>query len=133
MVLSLSLVAVVMRVIPLSLGRTNFRSVGWAIRGVYAPDDPPYGTHCSRHALGSFRQHGIERKRGLAEDPILIRRLGEGERLARGAENLGQRADRIRKIRAPGDPGSAERIDDLAEERIRRALAPALGLYIDGR
>src|SRR5262245_34811081 len=72
-----------------------------------------------------LRQRRIKRLRGLAEDPILVGRLGEGERLARGAENLGQRADRIRKIRAPGEPGSAERIDDLAEERIRRALAPA--------
>ena len=81
----------------------------------------------------SLGQSGIERECGLAENPILIGCLGEGERLARGAENLGQRADRIGKIGAPGDPGSAERIDDLAEERIRRGLAPALGRYIDGR
>src|SRR3984893_19375429 len=81
----------------------------------------------------SLGQYRIERERGLAEDPILIGRLGKGERLARGGENLGERADRIRKIRAPGDPGSAERIDELAEERVRRAPAPALGRYIDGR
>src|SRR5215472_14296840 len=81
----------------------------------------------------SLCQSGIERERGLAEDPVLIGRLGEGKRLARGAEDLGERADRVRKVRAPGDAGSAERIDDLAEERIRRTLAPALGRYIDGR
>src|SRR5437667_9769074 len=81
----------------------------------------------------SLGQSRIERQCGLAEDPILIRRLGEGERLARGVEDFRQRADRIRKIRTPGNPGSAERIDDLAEERLRRAFAPALGRYIDGR
>src|SRR6266566_3796910 len=81
----------------------------------------------------SLGQSRIERQCGLAENPILIRRLGEGERLARGAEDFRQRADGIRKIRAPGDPGSAECIDDLAEERLRGAFAPALGRYIDGR
>src|SRR2546430_17400471 len=81
----------------------------------------------------SLCQSGIERERCLAEDPVLIGRLGKGKRLARGAEDLGQRADRVRKVRAPGDAGRAERIDDLAEERIRRTLAPARGRYIDGR
>src|SRR4051812_11867198 len=81
----------------------------------------------------SLGQSRIERQRGLAENPILIRRLGKRERLARGAEDFRQRADRVRKIRAPGDPGSAERIDDLAEERLRRAFAPALGRDVDGR
>src|SRR5215472_17322301 len=98
MVLSLSFVAVAVRLIPSSLG-----------------------------------ERGIERERGLAENPILVRRLGEGERLARGAEQLRQRADRVREIRAPGDPGCAEGIDDLAEERLRRGFAPALGRHVDGR
>src|SRR6516165_8384163 len=80
----------------------------------------------------SIGQSGIERERGLAENPILVRRLGKGERLARGVEDFRQRADRIRKIGTPGNPGSAEGIDDLAEERLRRAFAPALGRYIDG-
>src|SRR4029450_1914182 len=80
----------------------------------------------------SLGQSGIERERGLAKDPILIRRLGKGERLPCGTENLGERADRIRKIRAPSDAGCAERIDDLAEKRLRRAFAPALWRYVDG-
>jgi hypothetical protein len=35
------------------------------------------------------------------------------------------------KVRAPGDAGSAERVEDLAEERVGRPLAPALGRNID--
>src|SRR5579871_5629260 len=81
----------------------------------------------------SLRQHRIERQRGLAEYPVLIRRLGERERLAAGRQNLRQRTDRIRKVRAPGDARRAEHVDDLAEEAVGRTFAPALRLPVDWR
>src|ERR1700722_6714580 len=101
-----------MSLIPSSTGQRHLVNVSWSM---------------------SLSQSGIERERGLAKDPILIRRLGEGKRLARGAQDFRERADRIRKIRTPGNPRGAERNDDLAEKRFRRAFAPALGRHIDRR
>src|SRR5580700_8166304 len=74
---------------------------------------------------------GIERLCGLAEDPFLIRSLGERKRLSCGLENVRQRALGIRKIRAPGDPCGAERVDHFSEERFRRAFAPVFWRHVD--
>src|SRR5580704_6695273 len=101
-----------MSLIPSSTGQRHLVNVSWSM---------------------PLSQSGIERERGLAKDPILIRRLGEGKRLARGAEDFRQCANRIRKVRTPGNPRGAERIDDFSEKRFRRAFAPALGRYVDGR
>src|SRR5581483_12249536 len=81
----------------------------------------------------SFGQHRIERERGLAKNPVLIGWLGEPERLAAGAQDLGQRAGRIREVRAPGDARCAESVDDFAEIAVGRAFAPALRLPVDRR
>src|SRR5258706_13755207 len=81
----------------------------------------------------STNKRRIEGLRGLAEDPFLIGILGERKRLSCRPETFRQRAARIRKIRAPGDPWGAERVDRLSEERFRRAFAPGFRRHVDRR
>src|SRR5580658_6249627 len=75
----------------------------------------------------SLWKRGIERKGGFAENPILVGRLGERKRLACVAEDFRQSTGRIWEIRTPRHPRSTERINDLAEKRLRRSLTPFLG------
>src|SRR5262249_42219317 len=81
----------------------------------------------------SVLEHRIETLRGLARNPVLLARLGKRECLLRGAQDLLQGADRVRKVRPPGDALRPEGVDDPAEERVGRALAPALRAHVDGR
>src|SRR5262249_1076343 len=81
-------------------------------------------------AASSTRGGRIEHLPGPAGGPLLIRLLGERKRPSRCSEDFRQCSYRIRKIRAPRNPGGAERLDDLSEERIWRALAPALGRHV---
>src|SRR5712672_1917248 len=81
----------------------------------------------------SVLQARIERERSLAEDPILIARLGERKCLLCRGQNLLQRSDRVGEIRSPGDTFGAECVDHLAKERLRSALPPSLGRDVDRR
>src|SRR5216683_3215293 len=83
----------------------------------------------SRRALVLERR--IKDLRGLAENPVLVACLGEGESLLRRRQDLLQRAERVREIGAPGDPVGAEAINQLAEQRFRAAFAPVFRADID--
>src|SRR3954454_943017 len=90
---------------------------------------------CTRPGIcfRSVREARIELERRLAEDPVLVARLGERERLLCRSQNFLHRPYRVREIRSPGDALCAESIDDLAEERLRIAFAPALRRHVDWR
>src|SRR5690349_19647234 len=81
----------------------------------------------------SVLEHRIEPLRSLAEDPVLLARLGEGKGPLGGVEDLLQGPERIGEIRTPGDALRPEGVDHLAEEGVGLALAPALRADIDGR